>query len=69
MKFVLATQNMKKLEELKKVLSDLGVEVVSEAELGVKVEVDLCRELSAQGEGRDGGDGASFHRRRFGSVR
>ena len=31
MKFVLATQNMKKLEELRKVLSELGVEVVSEA--------------------------------------
>lgn len=40
MKFVLATQNMKKLEELRKVLSELGVEVVSEAELGVKIEVE-----------------------------
>ena len=40
MKFVLATQNMKKLEEMQKVLSELGVEVVSEAELGVKIEVE-----------------------------
>ncbi|MBS7227180.1 MAG: RdgB/HAM1 family non-canonical purine NTP pyrophosphatase [Oscillospiraceae bacterium] len=48
MKFVLATQNMKKLEELKKVLSDLGVEVVSEAELGVKVEVEETGETFAE---------------------
>lgn len=48
MKFVLATQNMKKLEELKKVLSDLGVEVVSEAELGVKIEVEETGETFAE---------------------
>ena len=48
MKFVLATQNMKKLEALKKVLSDLGVEVVSEAELGVKVEVEETGETFAE---------------------
>lgn len=48
MKFVLATQNMKKLEELRKVLSDLGVEVVSEAELGVKIEVEETGETFAE---------------------
>ena len=47
-KFVLATQNMKKLEELRKVLSDLGVEVVSEAELGVKIEVEETGETFAE---------------------
>lgn len=48
MKFVLATQNMKKLEELRKVLSDLGVEVASEAELGVKIEVEETGETFAE---------------------
>ncbi len=40
MKFVLATQNPKKKEELSAILSDLGVEIVTEEELGVKVEVE-----------------------------
>ena len=39
---------MKKLEELRKVLSDLGVEVVSEAELGVKIEVEETGETFAE---------------------
>ena len=34
MKLVLATQNPKKLKEMNEILSHLGVEVVSEAELG-----------------------------------
>ena len=38
MKLVLATQNPKKLKEMNEILSHLGVEVVSEAELGVRIE-------------------------------
>ena len=48
MKFVMATQNKKKLEEMTKVLSDLGIEVVSEAELGVKIEVEETGETFAE---------------------
>lgn len=40
MKFVLATQNPKKKEELVAILGDLGVEIVTEEELGVKVDVE-----------------------------
>lgn len=40
MKLVLATQNPKKLKEMRAILANLGVEVVSESELGVKVEVE-----------------------------
>ena len=40
MKFVLATQNPKKKEELVAILGDLGVEIVTEEELGVRVEVE-----------------------------
>lgn len=39
-KFVLATHNAKKLEELRAILSGLGVEVVSPAEAGVDIEVE-----------------------------
>ena len=37
MKFVLATQNPKKLKEMSAIPGELGVEVVSEADLGVKI--------------------------------
>lgn len=40
MKFVLATQNPKKKEELVAILGDLGVDIVTEEELGVHVEVE-----------------------------
>ncbi len=40
MKFVLASQNKKKLEEMNAILSDLGIEVLSEAQAGVDVEVE-----------------------------
>lgn len=40
MKFVLATQNKKKLKELSAILGGLGVEIVSEDELGVRIEVE-----------------------------
>ena len=40
MKFVLATQNENKRKEMTAILSELGVTVVSEAELGVKIEVE-----------------------------
>ena len=40
MKLVLATQNPKKLKEMNEILSHLGVEIVSEAELGVRIEVE-----------------------------
>lgn len=48
MKFVLATQNPKKLAELQSILADLGVEVVSEAALGVKIEVEETGETFAE---------------------
>lgn len=48
MKFVMATQNPKKLEELCKVLSDLGVEVVKESDVGVKIEVEETGETFAE---------------------
>lgn len=40
MKLVLASKNAHKLEEMQAILSALGVEVVSEAEAGVDVEVE-----------------------------
>lgn len=48
MKLVMATQNPKKLREMRAILSDLGVEVVSEAELGVKIEVEETGETFAE---------------------
>ncbi len=40
MKFVLASKNPKKLEEMNDILSGLGIEVISETEAGVDVEVE-----------------------------
>lgn len=40
MKFVLATQNPKKKAELSAILQDLGIEIVTEEELGLQVEVE-----------------------------
>ncbi len=40
MKFVLATQNPKKKAELSAILGELGVEIVTEEELGLHVEVE-----------------------------
>ena len=48
MKFVLATQNAKKREEMAAILSGLGVEVVTEEEIGAKVEVEETGETFAQ---------------------
>ncbi|MBQ9648038.1 MAG: RdgB/HAM1 family non-canonical purine NTP pyrophosphatase [Oscillospiraceae bacterium] len=48
MKFVLATQNPKKREEMAAILSELGVEIVTEDELGVKVEVEETGETFGQ---------------------
>ena len=48
MKFVLATQNPKKREEMAAILADLGVEIVTEEEIGVKVEVEETGETFAQ---------------------
>ena len=48
MKFVLATQNPKKREELAAILGDLGVEIVTEEELGVKIEVEETGETFGQ---------------------
>ena len=48
MKFVLATQHPKKLTEMSAILEDLGVEIVSEAELGVKIEVEETGETFAE---------------------
>ena len=40
MKFVLASQNPNKLKEMREILSGLGIEIISEAEAGVNVEVE-----------------------------
>ena len=40
MKLVLATKNQKKLKEMRDILSHLGVEVCSEADAGVDIEVE-----------------------------
>lgn len=48
MKFVLATQNPKKREEMAAILSDLDVEIVTEEELGVSVEVEETGETFGQ---------------------
>lgn len=40
MKAVLASRNPKKLEEMKTILSSIGVEVVMESEVGVDIEVE-----------------------------
>lgn len=48
MKFILATQNPKKLAEMRAILADLGVEAVSEANLGVKLEVEETGETFAE---------------------
>ena len=55
-KFVLATHNPGKLAEMGAILSGLGVEVVSPADLGITVDVEetgstFCRKRHAQGQG------------------
>ena len=40
MKLVLASKNQKKLREMNEILSDLGIEVCSEADVGVDVDVE-----------------------------
>ena len=40
MKLVLASQNQKKLRELREILSHLGMEVVLQSELGVQIDVE-----------------------------
>ena len=40
MKLVLASKNKKKLVEMQQILSDLGVEVVLQADLGIDVDVE-----------------------------
>ena len=40
MKMVLASKNPKKLEEMAVILSQLGIEVVLESDVGVDVEVE-----------------------------
>lgn len=41
MKLVLASKNQKKLVEMNEILSHLGIQVCSEAEAGVDVEVEV----------------------------
>lgn len=48
MKFVLATQNPKKLKEMKAILEELGVEIVLESDLGLKIEVEETGETFAE---------------------
>lgn len=74
MKFVLATQNPKKLKEMSAILGELGVEVVSEADLGVKIEVEETGETFAENSLLKAravmeADEAARHRGRFGLVR
>ena len=40
MKLVMATRNNKKLRELRDILSGLNIEVISEAEAGIDIEVE-----------------------------
>ena len=40
MKFVLASKNPDKLQEMREILDQMGIEVISEAEAGVDVEVE-----------------------------
>jgi len=40
MKFVLASNNQKKLKEMREILSELGFEVVAQSEAGVNIEVE-----------------------------
>ena len=40
MKFVLASNNPKKLKEMREILSELGIEVISQGEAGVNIEVE-----------------------------
>ncbi|MEG1579492.1 MAG: non-canonical purine NTP pyrophosphatase, partial [Oscillospiraceae bacterium] len=40
MKFVLASQNQNKLRELREILEKMDIEVVSEADVGVDLEVE-----------------------------
>lgn len=47
-KFVLATHNTKKLEEMSAILSKLGVQVVSPGELGITVDVEETGETFAE---------------------
>ena len=48
MRFVLATQNPHKKEELSAILADLGVEIVTEEALGLHVEVEETGETFAE---------------------
>ena len=48
MKFVLATHNPGKLREMSDILSHLGVEVVSPADLGLTVEVEETAKCRAR---------------------
>ena len=48
MKFVLATHNPGKIQEMQAILSQLGVEVVSPAELGVDVDVEETGDTFAE---------------------
>ena len=47
MKFVLASQNRHKLEEMQSILSAQGVEVVLEPDIGLKVNVEESGETFA----------------------
>lgn len=40
MRFILASSNSKKLKEMREILSELGVEVVSQSEAGINIEVE-----------------------------
>lgn len=48
MKFVLASQNKGKLKEMQAVLGELGVEVVLQSQLGVRVDVEETGETFAE---------------------
>ena len=68
MKVVLASHNQKKMVEMKAILSQMGVEVLSQAEVGVDLEPrrdghHLRGERPHQGPGGDAGHRPARHRR------
>ena len=74
MKFVLATHNPGKLKEMAEILSGLGVEVVSPADVGHHRgrggdRHHLCRERHAQGQGHLRGQRPARHRGRLRPLR
>lgn len=71
MKFIIATNNAKKLKELERILKPLGIDAVSAKEAGVNLgEVEetrynLCRKRFYKSKCRFQSNGYACHSRRF----